>query len=94
MRMELTDEIVAKLQPRKQTYDATAAGDPGFGVRILPSGVKTWFYRYRIKDSVRLMRLGRTSWLNYAGALGQYKRARDERLRGFDPQGRSPVSGQ
>jgi hypothetical protein len=92
MRMELTDDVVAKLKPRNQKYDATAAGYPGFGVRIHPSGVKTWFYRYRIKDSVRMMRLGRTSYTSYYAAMVAYRRARKLRLLGRDPQGAHPVN--
>lgn len=87
MRTELTQELVDILQPRNSRYDATDIGNPGFGVRIYPSGVKTYFYRYRIKDSVRFMRLGRASWLRLASAKDMYQRARDKRLQGFDPQG-------
>jgi len=87
MRTQLTQELVDGLEARPARYDATDRGNPGFGVRIYPSGVKTYFYRYRIKDSVRFMRLGRASYTRLSAAKAQYQRARDKRLQGIDPQG-------
>jgi hypothetical protein len=92
MRIELSDEVVAKLKPRNQKFDATAVGFPGFGVRVHPTGVKTFFYRYRLNGTVRMMRLGRTSYLPLGAALIKYRRARNQRLQGIDPQGRHPTT--
>lgn len=92
MRTQLTQELVDNLEPRETRYDATDIGNPGFGVRVYPSGVKTWFYRYRMRDSVRLMPLARTSYTRLSAAKIQYQRARDKRLQGIDPQGRHPVN--
>jgi hypothetical protein len=92
MRIALTDDVVDKLRPREFRYDATDPGQPGFGVRVHPTGTKTFFYRYRIKDTVRMMRLGRASFLPCAAALIKYQRARKQRLSGIDPQGKHPTT--
>jgi hypothetical protein len=92
MRIALTDDVVDKLRPREFRYDATDPGNPGFGVRVHPTGVKTYFYRYRIKDSVRKMRLGRVSYLPFGAAIKKYERARNQRLQGIDPQGKHPTT--
>jgi hypothetical protein len=84
--------MIASLKPGSYRYDACDIGNPGFIVRIYPGGIKSWVYRYRIKDTVRLMHLGRTSYMNCATAKRLYHTARKERLSGVDPQGIHPVT--
>lgn len=91
MQTELTQELVDSLKPRKTRYDATDKDNPGFGLRIYPSGVKTYFYRYRIKNMVRFMQLCRASCMPLSVAKRHYEYVRDRKLQGIDPRGRDIV---
>jgi hypothetical protein len=88
-RCLFTQELVDSLTPLENLFDMTAKGYPGFGLRTLPSGRKNWFYRYRIKDSVRMVILGQTSWMKLPQAFRLYGEARDQKWQGIDPKGQS-----
>ena len=93
MRITFTPDFNTDDLPLKEKYyDLTATGYPGFGLRIHPAGLKNWFYRYRIKNSVRIITLGSTSCMNFNGALKGYKVAKDLRSQGIDPKGVNPTS--
>jgi hypothetical protein len=91
-RCLLTQELVDTLTPKDKLFDMTAVGHPGFGLRTHPSGRKNWFYRYRIKDSVRMVILGQTSWMKFGLALTKYKNFRDMKLQGIEPKGVNPTA--
>lgn len=44
--VRLTDRLVRSLRPRAAAYAVHDADLPGFGVRVLPSGVRSFFLRY------------------------------------------------
>jgi len=94
VQMIITEDTVAKLAPKAVRYDATDISCPGFGVRVYPSGSKTWFYRYRIQNTVRVMRLGQTSWRCLEEALELYREARGKHRSGLDPQGMHPTTSE
>lgn len=54
--MKFTDTYIRSLKPDEKIVDIRE-GD-GFGVRILPSGVKTFFYIYRVDGCRRFLNLG------------------------------------
>jgi integrase len=54
-----TDRGVRALKPRAAgLFDVWDAGLPGFGVRVMPSGVKSWTIRYRFGGRKRRLRIG------------------------------------
>jgi hypothetical protein len=92
-RCILTQELVDELTPKEKLYDITAIGYPGFGVRVLPSARKNYFYRYRIKNSVRMAILAQTSWMTLEGALTKYKKTRELwKTQGLEPRGVNPTA--
>ena len=86
-RHYITQELVDELTPKEKLYDITGIGYPGFGVRVLPSGRKYSFYRYRIKNSVRMVKLGWTTCLSLPSALSRYKRYKNRKDAGEDVKG-------
>jgi hypothetical protein len=45
---QFTDTFIKGLKSKTQRYEKYEGG--GFGIRITPKGVKTWIYRYKIKE--------------------------------------------
>jgi len=83
-----TDRSVAALRssPTRVDYMCSDAKLRGFGLRVYPSGVKTWFVRYKKDGAPRRFNLG-----TYPGVTLKSARTRAEttigRLaRGEDPQ--------
>jgi hypothetical protein len=92
-RHYITQELVDELKPREKLYDLTAIGHPGFGIRVQPSGRQNWFYRYRIKNSVRMAILGQASWMKLGPALTKYKKTRELwKTQGLEPRGVNPTA--
>ena len=57
-----TDKSLQALKPKKTPYKQTEHAPKGEGrlmVRVLPSGVKECFYRYRVNGGDKLLALGR-----------------------------------
>lgn len=52
----LTDLFVKNLKPKEKEYTKREKG--GFGIRVLPSGRKVFFYLYRIDGQRRFLNLG------------------------------------
>ena len=88
-RQYITQELVDGLTPKEKLFDVTGIGFPGFGCRILPSGRKYWFYRYRIGASVRMAHLGWATWISLHTALSRYKRYKVRKDAGEDVKGRN-----
>jgi len=53
---KFTDKYIASLKPEGKIVDIREG--EGFGIRVLPSGVKTFFYIYRIDGTRRFLNLG------------------------------------
>jgi len=86
-RVIITQELIAGLTPRPKLFDVTGIGFPGFGCRILPSGRKYWFYRFRRGASVRMVNLGWATWISLHTALSRYKRYKKRKDAGEDLKG-------
>ncbi len=56
--MKFTDRSVSALRPRSERYEVWEDGRTAFGVRVAPSGRKSWIYMYRFNGRARRMTLG------------------------------------
>lgn len=56
--MKFTDRSIRALKPRAERYEIWKHGEPGFGIRVAPSGRKTFVYLYRFDGRPRRMTLG------------------------------------
>lgn len=53
-----TDKAVKALQPRERQFEVADSQVPGLSLRVLPNGVKTWAFRYRVGSRLRRIALG------------------------------------
>ena len=84
----LTAAAVEKLKPHpkwpREVYDAAL---PGFGIRIMPSGVKTWLLKYQRPGSTRRTKLslGNIANMTLASARAKAAELQAEIAKGADP---------
>lgn len=83
--MKFTDRSVAALKPQETTYEAWETGRSGFGVRVRPSGKKSFIYLYRFEGKARRMTLGAYPALSIATAHRQHAQAQEQLAKGIDP---------
>jgi integrase len=81
--MKFTDKFVENLKPQDKITDIREAH--GFGIRVLPSGIKTWFFIYRIDSKRRFMNLGHYPAISLSDARRKYRAAYDLYEQGKDP---------
>ncbi len=65
--------------------------NPGFGVRVLPTKTKSWFYVYDINGTRRQMSLGNYPDVSLSDARKKYREAFDIVATGVDPQAPPPA---
>lgn len=93
MSERLTNEIVAGLEYKGKQYASCTwsacyvwDGVPGFGVRIYPTGVKTYVLKYRNEyGRQRYHKIGNADELSASKAREKAERARDRVREGLDP---------
>src|ERR1700682_4451513 len=83
--MRLTDKGVAVLKGKPQRYEVWEDGRSGFGVRVAPSGRKSWLFMYRFGGKARRMTLGTYPVLSLASARVKYAEAKRKLDHGEDP---------
>jgi len=83
--MKFTDRQIQNLKPRDQRYEVFE--DRGFGVRVGPTGRKTFIYLYRMPGEIKKRRLtlGNYPALSLAEAHRLYAEAREMVARSIDP---------
>lgn len=82
---QVTALAVRNLQPRATRYIEWFAG--GLGVRVAPSGKKSFIYWYRQGDRKRMLTLGEFPAMSVAEANERHAEARAQMLKGEDPIG-------
>ena len=83
--MRLTDRSVAALKVKPERYEVWEDGRTGFGVRIAPSGRKSWLFMYRFAGKARRMTLGAYPSVGLATARVAFAEAKRKLDHGEDP---------
>jgi integrase len=75
-RMNFTAASVAAIKPHpNDRVDYWDTNLPGFGLRIAPSGVRTWMYWYRVGRQARRWTIARVEKLSLADARDRVRRS-------------------
>jgi hypothetical protein len=82
-----TDVSVSALEmpPGKQEHFSWYQDPSGFGVRIKPSGKKTWVFQYRIKERQRRLTIGHTREISFVAARNIARKYSAQVRLGIDP---------
>ena len=83
-----TDQFIKNLKPEAEMYQVRESR--GFAIRVLPSGVKTWYYVYDIGGKRRQMSLGNYPDKSLETAHEDYRKALESVKAGIDPQAPFP----
>ncbi|MGA7799446.1 MAG: integrase family protein [Gammaproteobacteria bacterium] len=83
--MKFTDLTVKALKPCTNRYEVYETGSKGFGIRVTPSGTKTFVYRYKVSGRPRRMTLGTYPDIRLKNARKQLDVARAKLATGLDP---------
>lgn len=86
--MRLSDQTVSRLQLPAGKTDLIVFDEkvPGFGVRLLPSGRKTWIAQYRIGGNQRRYKIGHVGKVTARQALQEAQKILAQVQLGSDPQ--------
>ena len=81
--MTLSDLQIKKLAPKKARFEISDG--KGLSLRIMPTGTKTWVYRYMIEGTARRMTLGTYPAISLSEVREKHSKAMQEVERGIDP---------
>lgn len=82
---QFTEKAIKALKPG-ETRRIVWSGDPGFGLRVYPSGRKSWVYQFRMDGRPsRMITLGRCPRMSLADARQAVEAAKDAVEHGTDP---------
>src|SRR5262245_18947871 len=81
----LTVRGIEALKPRQTRYEVSDSLMPGLGLRVTPSGHKSWLLVYRFRGRQRRLTLGRYPDRGLAAARSEALRQRSRILEGRDP---------
>lgn len=84
--MKFTVKSIEALKPRDNRYEQFENGSKGFGIRISPSGTKSWISRYRLNGHLTKLTLGNYPILSLANARIEHQKIRTMLHNGMDPQ--------
>lgn len=92
MKIRFDDPTIRNLEIRPAVYECLADKEPGFGIRVHPSGTMTFFYQYKIDGKRRFMTLGnypkttlKTARQFYQAEVSKVKALRRGSADGIDP---------
>ena len=85
--VKLTDRLIQSISPGSKRIEYWDAKMPGFGLRVAPSGRKTWILMYRTQGRLRRLSLGIYPSLFLADAREEAGDAQHAVAKGTDPAG-------
>ncbi len=83
--MRFTDRNIKALKPRDKRYDVFEDGRKGFGIRVSPTGGKSWIFVYRRNGKLSRVTIGNYPEINLADAHTEHARLRAILNKGRDP---------
>lgn len=83
--VRFTDARIRSLKPKADRYEVWELGRRGFGLRVAPSGRKSWIFLYRFDGKARRMTLGTYPRIKLAQAHDAHGRAERRLDEGHDP---------
>jgi len=86
LKQPLTDLLLRKLKGGEERIEVWDAKLPGFGVRVSPSGTKSFVLLYRFRGLPRRLTLGRYPVLGLGEARDLAKETLNQVARGIDPR--------
>lgn len=93
MRKALSNKTVEALKPQGRRYDIWDTLCPGFGVRVSPSGTKSFCVKYRYGTGQRRLSLGSFPRMPLAAARAKAMDTLRQVDEGIDPAGRRRQPG-
>jgi integrase len=92
MKKKFDDLTVKDLKPESKTFFCMAEDETGFGIRVYPSGVKSFIFKYKVDGAQKIMTFGEYPSLSLKDARDEYLKAylqvkdlRKGRADGADP---------
>ena len=83
--MKFTNTSIKALKPKSDRYEEWEDNGKGFGIRVSPTGVKSWIFIYRFNGLARRMTLGRYPAMTLAEAHTAHAKANEQFRKGTDP---------
>jgi integrase len=80
---KLTDRQISNLKPKENRYEIWEGN--GFGIRVFPSGHKSWVFMYRFEGKARRITFGNYPKVTVAEAHTAYGKALSDLENGIDP---------
>ena len=83
--MKLTDRQIKALKPKSARYEVWETNGKGFGIRVTPTGRRSFIFLYRFQGASRRITFGVYPELSLADAHAAHAKARQLLDRGTDP---------
>jgi integrase len=83
--MKFTDRQIRSLKPKKERYEVWETNGKGLGVRIAPTGRRSFIFLYRFQGTSRRITFGIYPEISLADAHAAHSKARQLLERGTDP---------
>lgn len=81
--MTLTDLTIRKMTPKTERFEILDAN--GLYIRVMPTGKKSWVFRYNFEGTPRRMTLGSYPAVTLAEAREKHSLASQDIVKGIDP---------
>lgn len=83
--MKFTDKSLKALKAKSERYEIWEDGKTGFGMRVSPSGTKTFVWMYRYEGAPKRLTLGNYPKMTLYEANRVLAEAKEKLSHGFDP---------